>query len=210
MIRLNKLQTLEDISKKHQFLIIDSSALNQYYKSKNTNNIKGKTLQKYLVNLVGLYPIFITSRIERECVRGACQYKKRLQQKGVVNPNRDKRYVHYRHIKKKQLQLSNIFQINNKILPSLEDQQEYQKILRKYYPFAEELSQADLDFLITGALLVTNGAKVALLSNDLGIFRAMQSEIKTNENLPFEKTLMKKLGFFIRAGLNSFRKMYIR
>ena len=81
---------------------------------------------------------------------------------------------------------------------------QYLKSLMGDLPLKHEISLTDLDFLLSGAALASDGLDVTLLSNDFGIVRAWNTLI-CRTGIPSER-----LEFYIMLNNKSFKQMKVK
>lgn len=209
--------SLENLASAEYPVLFDTSVLLSYY----TSNHNPRTLSEKFVEAKERYDFFvlIQNYIKKESNfyitplvlaelqndrLGFC-YKKEIKKNSFFRNSELLKLHRQRRDKfKQQRRLYSTFQDNNKILKlEKEEKNIYDFIYTRNLGLKEKykLSETNLDFLVSGAVLAEAGKVVALVSNKQGIFYA-RKDIMMEENLEF-----KKVKFFVRENFSNFIKI---
>ena len=208
--------SLDSLALKEYPVLLDTSALIDYY----TQNRDLETLTEKFAKAKECYDFFvlmknyvqngsnfyITSLVSNELQMGySLPFKKSIKKIGGCK-NREILELHRkrRDATKARRILDRTFQENDKILKFGGEEQSWYDILYKRNIELKEkykISESDFDLLISGGALAKTQRTVALVSNDLGIFRARK------EILNREKLWSGKFKFFIREDFLNFKKI---
>ena len=211
-----RIKTLEEIGKRYPFILVDNSSLNwSSFERIETNlldferkmsiseeRIKSAILFKEF--LEGGKNFYITQLILREYDRSAYYpYSKKIKNRKNNSKKNLELHRKRREESKEIGKLARSFGENCRILELNEDERKlYDKMSRKYsfLKRKRDISEADFDFLISGAVVSRTRDLTSLISNDFGIFYSWM------ELLRREKLTPEKLGFFIRKDFNVFKR----
>jgi len=205
MIRMKKLEELENIATRYPLILLDTSIFMDYYKKEGKGLVReSNKFFKFIMDSIENTPLFITPLVERECVRGFIPYKKRIK-KGHVDVSKCRQTE---KLRKKYLRLIGCFESHGRILQFSDPElHQYEPIYAHYYFFSPNLGETDLD-LATSGTIISNSRKCAIFSNDLGILHHLQNYRQKGRNKKIAE-MEENLGFFIRANGNHFKQMYI-
>lgn len=206
MIRLDHLQKLENIAKKYEIIIMDTSIFMNYYKIKGEGTIgEFDEFRKFIMDSIKYAPLFITQFVEKECSRGFGPYKRRIKMKGA----NIKKCREINKLRKKYLELTNCFKSHKRILYfDCEKPQQYNAIYEQYCHFSPNLGITDLEIAISGVIASQEIGKCAIFSNDQKILHLLQFYAQKGENKDIVDAT-KRLCFFIRADGNRFKQIPI-
>lgn len=208
--------SLDSLALKEYPVLLDTSALLDYYtQARNPETSTEKfakakegydffvLMKNYVQNGNNFY---ITSLVSNELQNGySPPFKKGIKKIGGCK-NRETLILHRkrREVAKARRALDRTFQESDKILKFGKDEQSlYDLLYKRNIGLKEkyELSESDFDLLISGGVLAKTGKTIALVSNDLGIFRARK------EILNREKLWPNKFKFFIREYFLDYKKI---
>lgn len=209
-------ESLREISRRYSYLLIDTCSLlipiihrhfgrNESLEAKTERyQTKSDSSDFFLDFLRNNGDLFVTQKILQEYAPSVMgDYKKKIR---FTNPNcKDGKELlslrrAFRDSGKGRRRLVNSFSESGHVL-SLEDKELYSEIFEEYsLNDVEELSDADKDFFVTGAVL-SKERPTALISNDVAISYPWKIFLRAEKMHPLQ------FGFFIRSGFNEFAKM---
>ena len=169
--------SLEEISEDYPIILVDTSALIGYLVSGGAVNTSVDSAHFFRKHIEGGKNFYFTPSVFKEYSNGGSHRKNLL----------------------------DTIQSNYRILQLKEGEKLWYDVLFKQYSKIRdkfEIEETDYDFLVSGVVLSEARKKpVALISNDMGILRSWKF-------LLMEECLSpEKLGFFMRNGVESFKRV---
>lgn len=208
---------LEKIAQSYQFALLDTNALiSPFYHSVSggrhgfgIRDLKTLRIHKDIEYMLALqeslrkgYPFYVIERVMKE-IRGGDVNSYRH---GIQHCKQRKKFVSPKTIERKQIEkdrLISLLQHYKRVLQLNDAEQEIYSALDKDFSYlkgAMDLSDIDLDYLLSGIVLSRTRGKTALMTNDRGIRESWLDLIQRGIINPLELDLCRALGlgYFVR------------
>lgn len=211
-----RIKTLEEISERYGFILIDTSSLTW----SSLKNIEVRLLDfeglmsipKEIIKSTVLFKEFLEERknfyvtqliLEEYNHNAYYPYKKIIKNRKKISKKGLKLCRKKREASKEMGKLVRALEENGGILELDEDERKLYGKMSKKYSFLKRkrnISETDFDFLIAGVVVSMRRNLTSLISNDFGIFYSWRELLKK------EKLEPEQLGFFVRKDFNAFKR----